>query len=799
MKTVFFIPILFFVLVAGQAGAVIEVDLTQARENLGYEGETFSHFRVGKLKSGQIGPPGIFYDINGDGFQDYVRGNFGYIAGVGYNKGNQVTFYQTNLPPEFCRDDSPAFGLKGNLDLNHDGQMEVVVIGHSEDRFRWGFWVINPRTGDILSSFILEEGQEVRPDGIWDGSYRAIGMVECQVDGLPRTGLVLSISIGFDIEGRGVLAVDPWTGEVLWRYVTGPNPLNHSTKVVDLDKDGRPEVVVFGRAPHNLGGREINGYSDNESRLFVLDQQGELLWTRRLGGYYGGGYLVTSDMDGDGLEEIITTTQTTPEVWGEIVVWSHEGKSLARLSAEDQFQNVALIPGENGVGTRLAVSANSGMLKVFDYSPPNLEPVALIDTGELNFINGVVDILPSPGSELIVTAVKGITWILGHDFQPLAKVKIDGQAWHSKMVHWQPKPDLELVMVESGSGYPLVFTRAPTPPINPALYWGIGGLLVILAGAFIFWKKSRGIPNGDASILREARLNLLEDLELSNHGAIAPLKCLRRLVWHMNAMISGLGDNPSIEVRLRETWTESVENALPHLSGILDRARLAGLAGANVDYADRALKNVAQLLSELDAGAFKVEQFEPLVADLTAETAKADDALKDLRKEVAGYFHADLAATLTRVLRANSQALEEMDIVVQAGYLAQMAGGSEDGFPRGANPVVTCLIDPKELDFVMDNLVANAVRAMKDVTNRDLSVTWSVGDGMVTADVRDTGCGIPEDIRDRIMDTQFSTREGGGKGLPQSRRILRKYGGGLMILDTSPGHGTTFRVTLPVV
>jgi signal transduction histidine kinase/outer membrane protein assembly factor BamB len=798
MKQVFLIS-LFLVVVAGRAGALVDVDLTVEREYLPYTAETFSHFMVGRLESGQIGQPGVLVDINGDGFQDFVRSNYGYVCGVGYNKGNPVTFYQINLPPEFCRDTGPSFGLKGGLDLDHDGESEVVVIGHTEDRFEWGVWTIDPRKGEILASFFLPGGQEVRADGIWDGSYSVAGQVQCLVDGVERTALVLCVNIGFDIEGRGVMAVDPWTGEVLWRYVTGPNPLDHSTIVVDLDKDGDGEVLILGRSPHNLHGREINGYSDNESRLFVLDSQGELLWTKRLGGWYGGGYLITADMDSDGIQEIITTAQTTPEVWGEVVVWSHEGKSLARHTAEDQYHNLVVIPGEKGDAPQLAVAAHSGQITMFDYHPPHLDQAAQIHTQVHHFINGVVDLLPAPGPEIIISTMAGQSWVLGRDFQPLATFPIDKKAWHQTMQIWRPKADLELLMHQRGPGHPIVFSKAPAPPLNLALYGSIGGLLIVLAALLFFWRKLRGIPPGDAAVLREVRLNLLEDLELSNHGAIAPLKCLRRLVWHMNAMISGLGDNQSIEVRLRETWTESVENALPHLAGILDRARLAGLAGANVDYADRALKNVAQLLGNLDEGGFQVEQFATMVASLTAETAKADDALKDLRKEVAGYFHADLAATVTRVLRANSQATEEAGVSVQAGYLAQMAGGGEDGFPRGANPKVTCLIDPKELDFVMDNLVGNALRAMKDRATRNLSVTWSVGDGMVNADVRDTGCGIPEKNRGRILDTQFSTREGGGKGLPQSRRILRKYGGGLMVLDTSVGHGTTFRVTLPVI
>ena len=187
-----------------------------------------------------------------------------------------------------------------------------------------------------------------------------------------------------------------------------------------------------------------------------------------------------------------------------------------------------------------------------------------------------------------------------------------------------------------------------------------------------------------------------------------------------------------------------------------------------------------------------------MAVELNTEVTKADDVLKDLRREVAGFFYTDLASTITRILRANSLALEKYGITVQTGYLAQMAAGGEEYSTRMANPSVTCLIDPKELDFVMDNLVGNAVRAMKDASSRNLAVTWTVADGMVMVDVRDTGCGIPDEHRDRVMDTHFSTRQGGGEGLPRSRKILRKYGGGLMILETTVERGTTFRITLPV-
>jgi len=782
----------------GVGAAEVVVDLSGEVGHLAYEGQPFHHFRMDRLNNGFMGPPGILFDIDGDGYQDLIRSNYSYIYAVGYTNGNSVTYYQTNLPPEFCREKLPAFSLVGGLDLDGDGRTEVVVTGHTEDQSLWRFWIMDPGSGDIEGSFDLEGGPEVRADGIWDGSYRIIGQLECSMDGKDTTALIINVNVGFDLEGRGVLAVDPMTGEILWRYVTGPNPLDYACQVVDLDRDGNMEVVFFGRSPDNLGGRKINGYSDNESRLFVLDHQGELLWTHRLGGWYGGGFMTITDLNGDGFEEIITSTHTTPEVRGEVVVWSHDGRSLARRTADSEYRNVVLMPGTEGRSPRLAVASKIGAVLILEFAPPELQLVAEVKTDGLPYINCVADILPPEGDEFVFSTQDGTTWILDHKFQPLARSQGERHSWHTTMFPWRSSPDLDLLLNESGPGFPIVFAKAPSPPLNKALIAALAAVVLFLVAGFLYWKKGRTTRRTDPAVMREVRLNLLEDLELSSHGAIAPLKCLRRLTWHLKAMTSGLGDNPSIEVRLRETWTECKDNALPHMAGILDRARLAGLAGANVDYAARALAKVRIQLDELERERFQVSCFGTVAAEMDAETAKADDALKDLRGEVAGFFHTDLAPTVTRILRANSLALEEYSVTVQTGYLAQLAAGGEEYSTLKANPSVTCLIDPKEMDFVLDNLVGNAVRAMKDASSRNLAVTWTVADGMVMVDVRDTGCGIPDEHRDRILDTHFSTRQGGGEGLPRSRKILRKYGGGLMVLETTPGRGTTFRVTLPV-
>lgn len=68
---------------------------------------------------------------------------------------------------------------------------------------------------------------------------------------------------------------------------------------------------------------------------------------------------------------------------------------------------------------------------------------------------------------------------------------------------------------------------------------------------------------------------------------------------------------------------------------------------------------------------------------------------------------------------------------------------------------------------------------------------------MVRAEIRDTGPGIPEDIRDKIFDPYFTTKaKGTGLGLALVYRIIQDHGGSIAF--TTGPEGTAFRVDLKV-
>jgi signal transduction histidine kinase len=121
---------------------------------------------------------------------------------------------------------------------------------------------------------------------------------------------------------------------------------------------------------------------------------------------------------------------------------------------------------------------------------------------------------------------------------------------------------------------------------------------------------------------------------------------------------------------------------------------------------------------------------------------------------------------------------------------------------------VDCDLDPEEpivmadqfqVDQLFLNLVLNAVQAMPD--GGRLTLRTLQKDGSVLAEVRDTGVGIPESIRPRIFDPFFTTRDvgkGTGLGLTVSDSIAVSHGGTLEV-DSTPGKGSVFRVSFPVL
>jgi len=120
-------------------------------------------------------------------------------------------------------------------------------------------------------------------------------------------------------------------------------------------------------------------------------------------------------------------------------------------------------------------------------------------------------------------------------------------------------------------------------------------------------------------------------------------------------------------------------------------------------------------------------------------------------------------------------------------------------------PMVPCF--RAEFNQVILNMIVNAAHAIaeKNQDNQSEKGTIQVrtihkGDQAKIC-ISDTGAGIPEDIRHKIFDLFFTTKETGkgtGQGLAISHSVIVEKHKGSLTLESQEGKGTTFNITLPL-
>jgi two-component system, NtrC family, sensor kinase len=121
----------------------------------------------------------------------------------------------------------------------------------------------------------------------------------------------------------------------------------------------------------------------------------------------------------------------------------------------------------------------------------------------------------------------------------------------------------------------------------------------------------------------------------------------------------------------------------------------------------------------------------------------------------------------------------------------------------GEMPEVVCNVG--ELSQVFLNLIVNAAHALADAgrtaeTGR-IEVRTALVDGWAELQFEDNGCGIPQEIIDKIYDPFFTTKEvgrGSGQGLAIARSIVVDKHAGRISVASTPGEGTCFTLRLPV-
>ncbi|MDT3670056.1 MAG: ATP-binding protein [Aromatoleum sp.] len=117
-------------------------------------------------------------------------------------------------------------------------------------------------------------------------------------------------------------------------------------------------------------------------------------------------------------------------------------------------------------------------------------------------------------------------------------------------------------------------------------------------------------------------------------------------------------------------------------------------------------------------------------------------------------------------------------------------------------PAIRAIAD--HLTQVLMNLLINAADALDEMPSEhqaEIRVATRVDEREATIEISDNGGGIAPEMLERVFEEYFTTKPAGkgtGLGLALSRELIQDAGGSL-VLESTPGLGTTVRLTLPLL
>ncbi len=731
-------------------------------------------------------------DLDGDGDLDLaILISRGFM--VFAQEGSELRIlWQENLPPEQLRVGA-NLRLSTCPDIDDDGSDEVLYIYRRNDAGDHALCLINRGDGPRWRELPLPAGEDSNDDGRWDGWYYFIGAVPGALpDGGP--GLLLGCVVGYDRYHRGLRLIDPADGKEVWRFEMGPNPTAGAAWIGDLDEDGEVEIITAANAPHNLGDEKVNGSSDDRAWVFVLEADGRLRWARPQGIHFFTLDLALGDLTGDGLPELVTSTRHhSAGASGDtlMVMDPRDGQILA-LEASDNAVN-GLVVGENRIHRRGEILCTNtiGEFIAYDLREGRLErrllaraegPLRLLGRGEI--------LHEYLGQETALATAAGRLLILDDRHRPRACAVSPYQTTTGRLPFdiWEASTEMSYLIGNAQVGrfglIPVHLPR-PLPAKLPMIVLTILTLILSVVVGLAF-KRPRNVKSHDPD-RRESLLRILGELEDARHGRFPATEALDRLLKMIRLAEEGEAPRARALPLLRTSLEAFREAGLPRLRGILEMTVACRLSAERARETRITLEATMDSMEHLVTTDLDADILDAELEFLAQSCSRVEQDLLSIRDAARRQFSTEPRSMLGRLLVLQEEIFAERNIALEF----------EEGGAGGA-----CHIDSADLQFILDNLLDNAIRSMKERSGGRLRIDMESIGSKLRIDVKDDGIGIPTARRGLVFEPGFTTKgesEEGGLGLSRSRELLRRWGGKLELMESSEGQGSRFRLTLPLV
>jgi signal transduction histidine kinase len=236
---------------------------------------------------------------------------------------------------------------------------------------------------------------------------------------------------------------------------------------------------------------------------------------------------------------------------------------------------------------------------------------------------------------------------------------------------------------------------------------------------------------------------------------------------------------------------EALRQALRELATALDAARERELEAERLRAFREVARRVAhEIKNPLTAMRIAVDQLRRSGGPADARIAVAVDVmaseterLERLAKEFSDFG---------RLPEGPKSEVDLVDLLMDLGKSAVPAEVEVSVHANGGSARLLGYYEPLRRAFA--NLLRNAAEAMGGRGSIDVDVSRD-GAGLVVT-IADHGPGIPEELRQRVFEPYFTTKQDGtGLGLALVRQTIEAHSGTISVADT-PGGGATFSVVL---
>ena len=783
-----------------------------------------------------------YVDLNGDGVDECVcirHETKLKLYGMNWltvkNLDGSRVYVQYNIPELLMR-------YLYFYDLDGNGQKEVFCTQKTNNEIY--LHILYNLDGSYVFKFPAISKQQYCPGAKpirWDASLTPVQVMDFNNDG--RLDVLTKVRTNYACYPRGIIVFDCINGKLIWKYLMGTQPKN--VWIVDLDGDGRQEIVVSTWAPGN--GAVANGTDDTHSYLMVLSQNGHLIWAKQLGGTFSGIITDIIDAEQDGQWEIVGVKhwhKAEAREKGFLTLWKGiTGEQVKSVPFEESFSWIKSIDVNQDGKKEIVIGNITGKIKIFDST---LQLLKQIDLGfQLTFMRWLPDINLDGYPEVICNTYQGKMLLFNSNFEILATFndcgsvqRIDPGFGHRK----------ELLLAGEKYFYTLALERNLRYTISKWKYPGLGIALFVFLFAFgvLMWKISLQA--------RESKVLARKILETTAHGILfldkrGKVKFSNRNFEQMldlkNPILANknyqeiFANQPIIKNMIRDSYSNppqkverEIESARPdgkrqlqiQVIPLFERgARETGklvivkdqteqkLMRKSLAWATMAQRLTHEIKNPLTTILLTLQRLQMEYWQKDKKRAPDYDKLVEsiierinhLTKTTRGFMKFtdleqlnlqphDVNTLLDRILNEYSAGIPD-DITLKREFAPDL-------------PKVN--LDEEQFKTAMENLISNAINAMDK--GGTLTITTSMAHKLhtfkdetryreyVQIEVMDTGKGISPQNIEKLFQPYFSLdKKGTGLGLTIVKKIIEDHAG-IIEVQSEEGMWTVFTIWLPV-